>query len=297
MAVSFSCGRLRSKFTKKIKVTTNDPEHPSVDLTCVGQIRDAAKIEPKSINFGSVSRKSPPQHKKVIITRGDAGPLKLQLKPFSVSGFDVQLREIEPGERYELDVTMTLPLGTNRTRAEVELDTGVAEAPTISVPVFARMIARVTAQPARVVVPPERTSEWIKIIKLVWDDDAPHKIVDVNVDDPKLNVKVEEADGRQHVVLRVPQDYAMSGRMANIFIKTDDAKVPSVKVPVTVRRLGRASHAKGTNAGDKRGAKTVIAKQGPAKKGKRKPSDKAKNKAPDKSDKSGTTESPDSDKK
>ena len=174
--------------------------------------------------------------------RGDGGPLKPKLAATDLQGLDVELREIEAGEHYELELTVTPPFESNRIHTVLNLETGVPEAPTVSIPMQASVPPRVVPRPREVRVPAKLESDWQETITLLWEDAASHKILNATVNDPKLNVAVEEKDGRQQVTVQVPEGYSLDAPMHFIIIETDDAEAPEVKVPITKARPRRLSH-------------------------------------------------------
>lgn len=192
------------------------------------------KVSPPSINFGTIARKEPTAPKKVVITRGDGGPLNLKLEPVEMQNIAAQVKEIEPGARYELEVTLTPPFEfkRDRLRTKLTLATGIADAPTATVSVSANVRPRVAAKPTRFSVPKERKSDWEQSVELVWDDGSSHRILEAAINDPALSVRVEEEDGKHRVVLSVPQDFTTKSRSAMVTIRTDDVEAQQVTVPV-----------------------------------------------------------------
>ncbi|MFH0980878.1 MAG: hypothetical protein V2A79_04995 [Planctomycetota bacterium] len=189
-------------------------------------------MEPRAVNFGLISRKASAQQQKVTITRGDGGPLNLKLAPVDLANFEAQLREIEPGERYELEVTLSPPFLAERMRTNLTLETGIAEAPTTTLPVFGSIAPRVSAEPSRVTLPPKLDSDWEQAVHLVWDDDLAHKILGATANDEGLVVRVEEQGDQQQVVLQVPPTYKPRPGVSMVTIKTDDTEMPEVQVPI-----------------------------------------------------------------
>ena len=180
-----------------------------------------------------------------VITRGDSPNFKVKLVPVKQKNIEAILKEIRPGERYELEFTLRPPFGLNRVVANVKLATGVPEAPTVTLPVYATIIPKVAAKPPRFTIPRERESKWEQRVRLVWDDAAPHKILSATVDDARLKVLVKDKDGRQQVVLQVPKSYKLRRGGARVTVKTDDSDAPTVEVPVLVARGPVAPRSKG----------------------------------------------------
>jgi len=120
-------------------VATNDPDHPTETLLCKGRILEALQMVPKYANFGRISAEVPRHEKKISLTRGDGGPLSLELGPIRTPGVEASLKEVEAGERYELLVALTGPFESERIRATLQLETGVAESPRVTIPVYATL--------------------------------------------------------------------------------------------------------------------------------------------------------------
>ncbi len=244
LEVTLSSGKNKGDFSKTLAVTTNDPRHPNETLTCRAKVLVPIQVNPASVNFGQISRKDSTKQQKVVITRGDLGSLALKLTPTESPGLVAQLHEIEPGERYELEVTLNPPFPSEPLRANLTLETGIAEVPILPIPVYATLAPWVVAQPPRFTVPMQRTPDWQEIVRLVWDDDTPHKILDVSTDDAELTVRVDEAEDQQRIVLQVPGEYATQARTRNVSIKTDDPQSPEVRVPVTFARPAKPADTK-----------------------------------------------------
>lgn len=259
---------MTGEFTRNIGVETNDPSHPRVNLTCKGRILEPVTLKPRRISFRKVSRTATGQKETIVITPGDAGPLKLKLAVVESEFFEVELREIEKGKHYELEVTLTPPLPAKAVRTNLKLETGLAQAPNITIPVSAIPRPHVVASPRRFSVPAKRKPDWRQTVRLEWDDDAPHRILGATASDPGLKVKVVEKEGQQEVVLQVSENHKRRPGANIITITTDDTEAPTVRVPVyfsrkapspATRRAGAASLSKiktRTKKIEDRGAKT-----------------------------------------
>ncbi|UCE60796.1 MAG: hypothetical protein JSU63_03405 [Phycisphaerales bacterium] len=236
LEVTVSCGKLSSTFTKKINVTTNDPSNPSVVLTYKGKILEPIKMSPNYLNFGQVARKSGPVTKSILLTPGDGGPLDPKLRPTKAKNIEARLTELKKGEEYELEVTVTPPFESQRLNARLELETGIAKAPTMKVRISGSMPPRVVATPRRFTVPRDVSAGWEQTVTLSWDDNKPYKIISATINDPTIALKVEEVSGMQRIVMRLPAGYSPRRGAQNVLVKTDDPETPNFSVPITVAR-------------------------------------------------------------
>ncbi len=213
-------------------------------------------LKPKRINFRDVSRTAPEQKQTVVITPGDAGPLKLRLTPVESEYFEVKLREIETGQNYELEVTLKPPLPAKAVRTSFKLETGLAQAPSITIPATAVPRPHVVAEPRRIRVPAQRKGDWSQAVHLEWDDDAPHRILSAKASQSGLKVKVTDKDGRQEVVLEVPEGYEPQPGANAVIITTDDTESPTVRVSVSFFRKARSPRARRPRPAALRGTQT-----------------------------------------
>ena len=154
LAITLSCHKLTGSFTRNIIVTTNDPDHPRETLVCKGQILEPLKMMPNNVNFGNISPQASTLQKTISLTRGDGGPLNPKLAPINTPGVEASIKEIEPGKRYELVVKLTPPFKSRRLAATLQLETGSAEAPTVTIPVYATIVPPRAPREDRAMGPP-----------------------------------------------------------------------------------------------------------------------------------------------
>jgi hypothetical protein len=201
------------------------------------------KLEPKSVlntvSFGQIERTPEPKRKTITVTRGDGSPLAPELSPLDDPNIRASLREIEPGERYELDIEIGPPWPKSQTvQANLKLRTGVSEAPEETLRVYARIAPRLRASPNRFNIPRNLKSERDLRASLVWSGGNPGKILEVTTSDPQTSVRIEEHNNRQSVVLRVPSDYEPPTRGgAYVTVTTDDPEVPTLRMQIYASRI------------------------------------------------------------
>ena len=241
--MTISCSKLHGTFDKAIQVTTNDPKHGNVTLHCKGQILEAVKLSPKQLNFGRVSRDSKNLSRKVVISRGDGGPLKPELiNVDAADNLDVNLRELAVGERYELEVTLKPPFKTNRLSTRLRVKTGLEKAPTAEIPVYGSVVPRAMARPVRIAVTPNPKKDLVQSVTLRWDNDKPGKITGATVDNEAITAVVQEDEkGEQMVQVTVPAGFDHPAQPLMLKIQTDDPDAPEVEVPFSFIRRPRAS--------------------------------------------------------
>lgn len=216
-------------------------------MTCAGELLDPAIIKPKRLNFGKISRRMASKKMSVTITKGDGGPITPKIKnPEKLKGIDARLIEVEKGEKYTLEATLVPPFSGKRASTTVEIDTGVAGAPTIRLYAFATMQPRVAAQPYRFQLPVAPEDDWEGRVKLVWDSEPLPKITDVTINEPGLAVHAETKNGEQWIIVSMNEDFSPVLTARLVTVTTDDEENPSIKIPVITKRVRAARGAKGS---------------------------------------------------
>jgi hypothetical protein len=106
-------------------------------LTCKGHVLVPFKTMPRYANFRNIEPETLPMPQTVTIRRGDGGPLDLEIVRAGAKGIEAELREIKPGEHYELMVSVHPPQKPGRLRSWVRVKTGVEKVPESTIPVYA----------------------------------------------------------------------------------------------------------------------------------------------------------------
>jgi len=242
--VTVTTGRRSGPFSRTISATTNDAEHHKVTLTCAGAVLVPFQMKPSAVSFGQLSPDAGPQQKTVTITRGDGGPLALEVLPPSDPNLRASLREIEPGERYELDVEVTPHWSKGSWRANLILKTGLAEVPQEKITVHGYIVPRLRAVPTRFTVPRGLPAERELRARLLWSDNRPGQTLEVTSSDPNTPVRIEERNEQQYVVLSVPAGYEPPVNPRPVVtLKTDDPDAPTLDIPVWLARPPRTTRA------------------------------------------------------
>ncbi len=240
MQFSIDSRKYSGRFVKRINVTTNDPQNPRTQLMCVGVVKVPLKLMPRTVSFPRINRDSPAVSKTIQITRGDGGPIKPEIVPPADKHVQATLREVEPGEEYELEVKLVPPWPARSLRSSLTIKTGVKEAPIDTVRIYASVAPRLAAIPSRFMIPAKLKKDRDLRVRLKWSGGKPGKILSAKPSDPKLSAQLVEEHGQPVVVLHVPKDYAASPRGRGfVTIKTDDKTIPVLRVPFYALRSRR----------------------------------------------------------
>jgi hypothetical protein len=199
------------------------------------------QAKPTRVNFGRIARGDTAKKQTVTLTRGDGGPIHPEVVRTGDKAIVATLREVEPGERYDLDVEIQPPWPNRRLQSWVRLKTGISQAPETTVPVYAAVVPKVEAKPQLFSVRPG-AKEVERSVRVEWNDNKSHEVEEASVNDPELKVRVETKGNFQNIVLTVPAGYQPSARSRTVTVKTGDAEVPILRVPVRFFGQGRSAN-------------------------------------------------------
>lgn len=198
-----------------------------------------------TLNFGQIRRNTPAVTKKLLLSRGDGGPIAPKLGPIRQPGLQAEIRTIEEGAHYELTATFSPPWPNGRVNTSITIMTGVMQAPKERIRIVANVEARVTTSPPRFVIPlgGESVEQFARVR---WSPGGDRRVIQAKATDPRLTVRIEESDGYQKVVVSAPKGYRSPARPVAVTLHTDDGEIPMLSVPVQFkqpRRRGRSASA------------------------------------------------------
>lgn len=232
--MSVSTARSKDKLNTSITLRTNDKDHASVRLVGEATVKSAMRIQPDRAAFGRVKRNSDATTKTLTLTRGDGGPINPSVHSTGRSNVSAAVREIEPNEKYELDITVAPPWPNSRINGQVLLDTGVEESPRQRVTYYGAVDPRLQAQPARIQIPADYELGSELTATLNWSTDRPPgHVTDVRITIPNATARVEERNENQVLVVELPQGYEPARRrLYHVMVQTDDPQVKQLRVPI-----------------------------------------------------------------
>jgi thiol-disulfide isomerase/thioredoxin len=235
---SLDSKKIRSRFTKSITITTNEPENPNLKLELKGECKQYVDVNPPTAYFPRVYGGSK-MDKVLEITNNLDKPLEISLDDSTPrSGkFGYVLETVEEGKQYKLTVTLDAQASPGMEREELVLKTNFEEAPSVAVNVTAIFVDRLEASPNPFVVI-SSNRDMRRQLYVTNSGASPVRVVSAEVDDPTItDVTVEEKEeGKQYVVkMTLPANYEPPQTGRTLTITTTDAEKPVIKVPVVAR--------------------------------------------------------------
>lgn len=221
----------KGRQAKTVNVLTNDRAVPTTTLEIAAMAKVAMMMDPPLVSFGEIPRDSAgPLTRTIHLKRADGGPIHPRVVPGPNMPAAAEVKEITPGEEYELVVTATPPFPRGMLTGRIAVSSGVEGAPDENVQVSGRMPPRLVTEPSRLTVPPGDINEPLELRAEVKWAGPPGKITNVKVDDPKLSVRLDTEHNPAAIVLSIPAGFKLAGRHRTVTINTDDPEVPALQV-------------------------------------------------------------------
>ncbi len=255
---------LRTGFKKTIRITTDDPTEPMLQLQLTGSVKHYVQAEPNMAYFNNIFGAE--RHEKIIkITNNTETPLKLTLPENSNGSFKFDLKEVEPGKQFDLTIYLEPPYEPGRERETLNIKTNIEKQPVLNVRLNAVFSERIDVRPSPLVIP-ESDREIPRVVLVRNNGSTPVNVLDVTVNDDsvladKVTWKARKAGFSYQVQVVIPPNHALPKEGRNLLIKTDDKEKPEIVVPMTPRptRTARANRAQSKNS-----AQALVGKPAPA---------------------------------
>lgn len=218
---------------KSISVRSNDRNQPSISLVASANITSAVKLEPQMLNFGQLSRDAEAMTKTIKLLKADAGPITPKIQSVgNAKNVKADLKELTPGEEYELTVTIEPPWPNGPIGSTISFQTGIEKSPIETVQVMAQLPPRVVAKPSFLTFNAGAEEEQKLEFELIWTGGAAGHITDVKCSDEALKSALE-GEGASKVSIVVPAHFNQQvGKPLRIDLQLDDPVAPTLSIPL-----------------------------------------------------------------
>ncbi len=246
MSISYDAKKRVGPAQQSVTIITNDAVRPNVSFQVRGAVKPVYEVDPKEgLVFGQLFE-SAASTRTVRITNKYKEPLKLHLKESAESGpYRLELKEVEPGQRWELSASTTPPLPVGRFSATVALETGLEQLPEIGTLVYGFVQAPVTVRPSKLYLPKNSVTEIKRTVWVAHAPDHPLEITGVKATDESIHVELgpttRKAQGESLAELQVivtlpPGDRISPDTQPRVEIMTNspDATYRTLTVPVQI---------------------------------------------------------------
>jgi hypothetical protein len=223
---------------KNVTLTTNQEENATATLVVMAKVKRFIDMNPKTgANFGKI-RENQVVKKEVELINNNEEPVELKLVRSPHNKFTGQLRVVEPGRKYVLDVQTQPPLPKGYHRGEFKFTTSSPNVPNYTVRASASVTDRVMVMPRRVLIFRPMKNKTKRTVFLRNEGETPVRVLDVSATNELLGLKTQTLkEGQSHrVTLELPAGYMPPASGDKLVIKTDDEEFSELVVPIVRSR-------------------------------------------------------------
>ncbi len=245
LEINFNSKKFSGKLSKRVTVTSNDPEHHQLDFHLHVEVITPVMIQP---NKRSIANRQIPYgtswSDKVVFTTRDVDELEVTIESYGQDVYEAVIENGADGDPRKSVLTVTthkmLTVGTHN--EPVKVKTNVPEAEEITISVHARVIGDLRIEPRILnfgLVNPDQEIENEIIVRTV-NSEAPFHITAAEIDLPGLQARVESVrEGEEYRIVVTGRSLARDdsrattsrGRIRGFLrIRTDRAEEPELTV-------------------------------------------------------------------
>lgn len=247
LTITYNTAGKMGPANQTVTVTTNDPTQQSTAIKVTGNVMPLYEMDPKDgISFGQLWQDSQQTNKLTIVNKY-RDKLNLKLKEGQDFGqFAIELKELDPGMRYELTATPKPPLKVGRFQVEAALTTGIERIPEIKAQIYGFVQAPVSVRPAKLFLPKNSVSEMKRVLRVTHAANQAIAVTGAKSTDDAIKVELVpttqpagEGKGPQEyqiLVVLPPGDRIADGAEPKIEITTNakDPEFQKLVVPVQI---------------------------------------------------------------
>ena len=256
--------KLRGKYEKSIKIYSNDPDTPELQLKLKGVCKRYVDVVPTNAYFGKITTDDPREN-VLKITNNTEEPFEVTLSKAEDGKFKFELVETEKGKEYELHVKIDPPYAPGSLRGTTNLITSVDAQKEIRIGATARIPERLEVTPPSIVISAARVKDrgFSRPIRFTNYGSNPVKVLAATADDENITLAVKErTEGKAYTInIETPAGWTPPAGGRTITLKTDDPDKPTITIPVTTVAARRAP--KKAVAKAKRPAEQMVGKAAP----------------------------------
>jgi hypothetical protein len=207
-------------------------------ISIKGELWQPVQVSPASAAFARVPQQSKDDAamvRKLTIVNNVDGPAKLTGIKVPSDSFKAEVKELEPGKKFELTVSLVPPLKPGPVYGNIEVATGITEMPILKIPVNAFIVADVDVTPNQLALPQARVAALQRQLYVRNNVQTAVKLSDLQCTNSALTLDLRETQPGVAflITVNIPTEYKPSPGGDTITFKTDRASLPLVTVPIT----------------------------------------------------------------
>lgn len=236
---------LVGRYTGRVIARTNDPVAPEIVLTVVADVVRPIVLLPHA-EFFLLGVRGERAETSIEIVNNESGPLELETPQHSTVHFTSRLQPVERGRRYRLSIALRSDGPVGRLRENITVATSSKVVPVLTIPVHTLLRERVYTFPdsvdlgalplSAIAADPGMLRRNAQVLMIYQSGGADFR-VSATSDIPGISIHAERGQGgdRHQLTIQLDPLHATATRdiRGHVFIETNDAEFPRLRVPVT----------------------------------------------------------------
>jgi hypothetical protein len=151
--LSFDSHQKTNQISTEATIFSNDPDRPQVKVFVKGYVNRELAYDPLGGCFVRTLNSTEPATARCTVTNMTLDQvMNLQVLKVNSPKFDVSVKELEPGKKFEVVAVAKPPFQTGRTVGTVELATGLQREQTLSLPLSVEVLEKITISPPAIML-------------------------------------------------------------------------------------------------------------------------------------------------
>lgn len=245
VVIEFSSKRFRGKVTKGVKILTNDPLNPTVNVMITANVHTPLVVDPQSQRLGvSPHLRGEAQSRRATLTATGTEPLEISADKTLKGLFEVKVINNLDGnpQMAGLEVTAPATMKPGQYQDNVRVKTNIPDMHTLDFVIKTTIYDELLATPDRLTF--RFKKEFSQSVRVSpFAKGTTFKVLSAECDLPEIGVEVIETVPGAETLIKVtgapianndPRAIATKGRMSGtITVKTDLESTPVLEIPVT----------------------------------------------------------------
>jgi len=218
---------------KRVTIESNDPDHPRLTLSLIGEAVAEVEVKPERIYWGNL-RNDAAEAKTVNIKFDDSAPGHITGAGIMSPAFAVDLETNKSGRDYQIRVRPVPPLVFGRFATNIWITTDSSRYPQLTVPMQGRVVGDIYAVPDELWLANDPTKSVSRLLLVQSSLQRPFRIL--RTDPPMTNMAIKVHSMLRHgyrIELRnIYPAQALDGK--SLVITTDCETMPELTVPFRI---------------------------------------------------------------
>ena len=237
ISIQLASATLSGPVVRTITVSSNDPLQPTSLLRLSATVPTSVEVDRSAVIFQFVGEGAKPETKIVRIVNRQPAPLMVEGPRSTNPAFTAELRIVNPGQEFELNITTVPPPIGNTISSVISMTTSSPDMPLITVQAYAVTRLPVVVSPPQIDLPAAPLAGGVNVSVSITGAASDSLVLS----DPTLGfvgatVQLREVQpGRLfHLNLAFPAGFALpKNAAAEVTVKSNNPMLPLIRIPIT----------------------------------------------------------------